>query len=136
MNKISNNQILSKKTKASEGYSLIIVLVMALFGIMVMTTSLAMIVSSTQATIAGISSEQVATVAESAAEDAILKLLRNPMYSGGQFLMDGSTAEVVITGQPNTPIMSIIATSSGVTKQMTVELTRSAGMLEIISWRE
>ncbi len=74
--------------------------------------------------------------AESGAENAILRLLRDPSYTGEQLLTaDGLTIDIEV--QPGSPIVvtSRVETSN-LTRSVQVELTRLNGVLEVQSWQQ
>jgi len=74
--------------------------------------------------------------AESGAENAILRLLRDPSYTGEQLpTADGLT--IVINVQPGPPIViTSQVEASGLTRTVQVELTRLNGVLEVQSWQQ
>lgn len=125
-----------KKRQSANGFSLIAVLVVCMFSIFVITTAVALILSASQSVTDKVASESAVSLAESAAEDAILKLLRNPQYTGGMFALAGGQAVVSITNQPDSPVVAVIATNAGIRRELTIHLQRIDGSLEIQSWKE
>lgn len=125
-----------KIKRSANGFSLIAVLVVCMFSIFVITTAVALILSASQSVTDKVVSESAVSLAESAAEDAILKLLRNPQYAGGGFTLEDGQAVVSITNQPDSPVVAVVATRAGVRRKLTIHLQRVDGSLEIQSWKE
>lgn len=74
--------------------------------------------------------------AESGAENAILRLLRDPSYTGEQLpTTEGLTININV--QPGPPIViTSQVEASGLTRTVQVELTRLNGVLEVQSWQQ
>lgn len=125
-----------KIKRSANGFSLIAVLVVCMFSIFVISTAVALILSASQSVTDKVVSESAVSLAESAAEDAILKLLRNPQYAGGGFALEDGQAVVSITNQPDSPVVAVVATRAGVRRELTIHLQRVDGSLEIQSWKE
>lgn len=74
-------------------------------------------------------------LAESGAENAILRLLRDPSYSGETLEVGDGTASITVTGSDTKTITSDGALGSFTrTVRVTTELTN--GILNITSWQE
>lgn len=73
-------------------------------------------------------------LAESGAENALLRLLRNPSYSGETMSLDGGTIQVEVSGiSPKT----IISEGHSGTLKRTVKVDVALGnTLSILNWRE
>ncbi len=75
------------------------------------------------------------TMAEAGIENAMMRLLRDNTYAGETLVIDGNTVTTSVTG---TTIKTVLATGSAGVYRRTVEITasNSAGILDIITWRE
>lgn len=74
--------------------------------------------------------------AESGAENAILRLLRDPSYTGEQLLTpDGLAININVQPGPTIVITSQVE-SNNLTRSVQVELTRLNGVLEVQSWQQ
>ena len=94
-----------------------------------------MIISSA-ATTSFVSGNETRSAAESGAEEAILRLVRNPDYTGQNGLAVGDlTADITVSGGAN---KTIIATGSGQGKSKTVEVKVELvnDALTVTSWKE
>ncbi len=80
--------------------------------------------------------EMALRIAESGAENALLRLVRNPSYGGGETLtIDGGSATVNVSG--STPIIVESAGTSGdFTRVVEVQAHFENTILRIDSWRE
>jgi len=74
--------------------------------------------------------------AESGAENAILRLLRDPSYTGETLLTpDGQAVEITVqTGPPI--VITSRAETAGLSRAVQIELTRQSGVLEVLSWQQ
>ncbi len=71
-------------------------------------------------------------VAESGAEEALLRLLRNPNYTGGTITVGSGNAVVQIS---NGTITSTGTYASNI-KKIQVQTVNSNGIVSIVSWKE
>lgn len=100
------------------------------------TAAVALALSTTRDTTTHTLGERALAVAESGAENAILRLLRDPSYTGESNLPIGpGTATIVVTGSSPTIITSI-ATVGIYSRTIQVAVTNTGGLLTITSWQE
>lgn len=100
------------------------------------TAAVALALSTTRDTTTHTLGERTLAVAESGAENAILRLLRDPSYTGESNLPIGpGTATIVVTGSSPTIITSI-ATVGIYSRTIQVAVTNTGGLLTITSWQE
>lgn len=78
---------------------------------------------------------QALTLAESGAEEALLRLLRDPSYPGGSLTTNEGSATVVVVGDGIKTITSR-GTIAGYEKVVEVVTRMEQGQLLIDSWRE
>lgn len=74
-------------------------------------------------------------VAESGAENAILRILRDPDYSGENLIVTGGTVNITVTGtNPKTIVsQSYVGNSS---RKIEVQTQYNNNILSITSWKE
>lgn len=120
---------------SESGYMLTALLVFLVVIIVVTTTSVLVSVSSLRSeTYFDFGSEALAA-ADSGAENAILRLLRDPTYLG-ETLQVGTT-EVIITVVGSAPqVVTVVADSGSFERTVEVRLERVDGMLQVTSWKE
>lgn len=80
----------------------------------------------------GVTTEQAA---QSGAENALLRLLRNPNYTGETLTIGSGTVTVNVTGTTTKTITSN-AVDGTFTRQIVVSATIANGVLHIVSWQE
>lgn len=121
--------------KNQQGSSLIVVVVLGVMGILIVTMGLALSITSTQSNAIYSESRRATFISESAAENALLRLLRDPSYTGETLTIDGGTATIVVTGSTNKTIT--VTTSVGTTiRQLQVETVEVNGITTVSSWNE
>lgn len=76
-------------------------------------------------------------VAESGVENAILRLLRNPSYSGETFSVgDGTVTVVVVNGVGEQKNISSIGRLGNFIRKIQVNTDYTGNVLTILSWKE
>ena len=74
-------------------------------------------------------------VAEGGAENAILRLLRDPSYTGETLTIGTGTATITVTGSGPYTILSK-GVSGNFLRQVEIQVAYSSGIMSITSWRE
>jgi hypothetical protein len=92
--------------KYQKGQALIALVVFAVVATTVITGAVAAIIINTQSTGKLAQSEESLKIAESGVEVAVLKLLRNPNYSGESVNIGNGTATITVTGGSTKTIVS------------------------------
>lgn len=100
------------------------------------TAAVALAISTTRDTTILTLGERALTVAESGAENAILRLLRDPSYTGESDLPIGpGTATIGVTGV-SPKIITSTGTVGTLVRRVQVVVTTSGGQLTVSSWQE
>jgi hypothetical protein len=118
-----------------QGTSLLVVIVLGVVGIMVVTMGLALSITATQSNATFIENKRALLIAESAAENALLRLLRDPSYTGETLTIDGGTATIGVTGTTN-KIIDVSVTVGTTAKTLQVQTTEVNGITTVSSWNE
>lgn len=96
-----------KKITIQSGQSLVMLLIFMIIALTITSAAIAMIVINTRTT----GKFAVGTIAyyaaESGAENAVLRLLRNPNYSGESMIVGDGSAIITVTGTDPKTITSI-----------------------------
>lgn len=121
--------------KNNKGQTLVIFLIYILVAIIVTTAAVAVLVTSSQNTDKAYQGLTAYDVAESGAETAMLKLLRNPMYTGETLTVGTGTATITITGT-NPKVIVSKGTFNNFTKSVAITVDTSNDILTVISWKE
>jgi hypothetical protein len=116
---------------------MITMLYVIVVGLLVTTgAAMAVIVNTQAATTYELGAFAQAT-AESGLENGLLRLIRNPAYTGETFAVDtGHTAVVTVASSSGTMIITSTGTVSSVTRQMEARVHYTNGILGIDSWKE
>ncbi len=117
------------------GYMLTALLVFLVVIIVITTTSVMVSVSSLRGETYFDAGSEALSAADSGAENAILRLLRDPTYSGETLPVGNSQVEITIVGSAPQVITSV-ADSGSFERTVEVQLQRVDGMLQVISWKE
>lgn len=120
---------------SESGYMLTALLVFLVVIIVVTTTSVLVSVSSLRSETYFDSGSEALAAADSGAENAILRLLRDPTYLG-ETLQVGNT-DIIITVVGSAPqVVTVVADSGSFERTVEVRLQRVDGMLQVTSWKE
>jgi len=112
-----------------------LVLIIILLSVLT-TAAVALAISTTRDTTTLTLGERALTVAESGAENAILRLLRDPSYSGELGLPIGpGTATIGVTGTSPKVVLST-GTVGTFVRQVQVTIAVTNGQLTVSSWQE
>jgi hypothetical protein len=126
---------MKKKYYYQKGQTLVLLLIFMVVAIMITTASVAMIVTNIKATDKVAQSATTIDVAESGAENAVIKLLRDPIYGGETLNIGGGQAVITITGtNPKTIISKGTLNNFTRTVQVIVDMTNN--ILTVTSWKE
>lgn len=73
--------------------------------------------------------------AESGIESALLRLLRDPSFTGESFVLDDTTVTTTVSGNNPITITSVAATNN-VIRKIQVQATYTNTILNVLSWKE
>ena len=124
----------------AQGQALVALLVFVVIAVMVIFGSIAITSTNTEgATVfqQGIIARQIA---ETGVENALLKLLRDPSYTGETIPVDEGayqgSAAVTITGDSLNKTIQSIGTAGNFQHKIVVKITYNNGVQTIISWQD
>ena len=121
-----------RKNKQS-GQALITLLFFTIIAIMIAAVSISVISGGSLATGSIEQEESAYYIAESGAENAVLRLLRDPNYTGETLTIDGGSAQVVIAGN-NPYIISSTGILGNIRRTIQVDVSYNNNVLSINSW--
>lgn len=120
------------KTTGQTGMTLIYVLVFMVITIVVLSASVIVGVISSQSTLKFDLGNQALSVAESGAENALIRMLRDLNYSGETLSVgDGSAAISVSSG-----VVTSVGKVNNFSRTVVVITSYNNSVLSILSWRE
>ncbi len=125
------NKILNQNT----GQALVTLLFFTMIGLAIATAAIIVTLSSTIASSKFQSGTLTFSESESGAENAYLKLLRNPYYTGETMTINGATVTATVSGSTNITITSQ-AVSGTFSRTIQVKLQYTNGKYVIQSWKE
>jgi hypothetical protein len=126
---------MKKVIKQNKGQALITLLFFTMIGMAIAIAAIIVTLSSTIASGKFQSGTLTFSEAESGAENAYLKLLRNPYYTGETMAINGATVTATVSGSTNITIISQ-ATSGTFSRTIKVKLQYTNGKYVIQSWKE
>lgn len=127
----------SSKQYSSSGSALITLLVIVAVGLIVTSSAVVVAVTNSQTTSQLSRSDEVLAVAEAGAEEAILRILRNPSYSGGTMTVGSGTATMAVTGTGGTtPVITSKGQVGSIIRTVQVQTNWTNSVLTVTSWQE
>lgn len=124
-----------KKLQQQKGQTLIILLTYMIIAIIVTTASIALVINSSKGTDKVYQGANSLDIAESGAETAMIKLLRDPNYAGETLTVGSGQAVITITGTNPKTILSK-GTLNNFTRTIQVIVDTSNNTLTATSWKE
>lgn len=118
-----------------KGQTLVILLIYMMIAVIVTTASIALVINSATGTDRVNQGSKSLDIAESGAETAMIKLLRNPDYSGETLSVNGGQAFVTVSGT-NPKTVSSKGTLGNFTRTIQVVVDTSNNILTVLSWKE
>ncbi len=121
--------------KNQQGQTLIILLIYMVIAIIVTTASIALVINSSRGTDKVYQGANSLDIAESGAETAMIKLLRDPNYIGETVTVGNGQAVITVTGT-NPKIIVSKGTLNNFTRTIQVIVDTSNNVLTATSWKE
>lgn len=117
------------------GQALIILLFYMVIAVTLVTTAVALTVSSSFNTMQEEEGNHALELAENGVENALLRLLRDTAYSGETMSIGDDSVSISVTGGATKTIIST-GTRGSYQKALRVTATFANGVLNLISWQE
>jgi len=121
--------------RAEKGQALTILIIFVVIAIIITTAATMTLLSNISLTTQTEKGQLAYDIAESGAENAILRLLRNPDYTGETLLVGSGSATIQVSGSAPITIVSK-GTYLDHTRTIQVTATYTNNILTITSWRE
>ncbi|MFA5776465.1 MAG: hypothetical protein WC988_02840 [Patescibacteria group bacterium] len=119
------------------GQILTSVLVFMAFGLSVIALSATLTIINIQNTAKLAQSEQASNYAEAGAEEAILRLIRDPSYTDGSLpISTDSVIGIVVTGTGDDRTITSTATYNGFTKKVLAQVSLANNKVTLVSWKQ
>ncbi len=120
---------------SQSGQALAALLIFSAVGMVIMTATVAAAITSTQQVSSFDRSHEALYIAESGAENALYRMLRDPSYVGEILPVGEGTATIAVTGSDPYTITSV-GTVSGFERTIVVTAGYTNYVLDITNWRE
>lgn len=119
----------------NSGQALVALLIFMMVGLAITSMSVSLIVANSQAAQKFQDSQLTLSVAESGAENALIRFLRNPEYTGETLTVGEGTAIITVeAGEPT--IITSVGRLGSFQRTITIELTNTSGQFTVTSWKE
>lgn len=124
--------------KTQTGQALVLVLMVAAVVLTVTTVAIGVVISSSYSTLRKQNELLTFAVAESGAEESLIRLLRNPNYSGGNLLVSGGNATITVGGNQPPIVVANLGNLNNHQKKVQLELARNLAttVITINQWKE
>lgn len=126
-----------KKSNAPyvNGQALVMLLFYVAIALTVISFSIALTISNSLGSMQEEQGNHALEIAESGAENALLRLVRDPSY-GGETLTVGSGDATVTIGGQDTKTITSTGVTNGFTRVVEAEVAISDGTITLLSWQE
>jgi hypothetical protein len=132
-NTFTYHSLITKNLEA--GQALVMLLMYMMIAIIVTTSSVMLIIVNSRATDSLYQGSNAHSIAESGAETAMIKLVRNPNYAGETLPIEDGQAVITITGT-NPKIIVSRGTLNNFTRSIQVVVDTSNNTITATSWTE
>ena len=136
---MKNNKLINHSSlitnKPNAGQALVMLLMYMMIAIIVTSASVMLIIINSRATDSLYQGSNAYDIAESGAETAMIKLVRNPNYAGETLTVGGGQAVITITGSNPKTIVSQ-GTLNNFTRSIQLIVDTSNNTITAISWKE
>ena len=123
------------KLHSNQGQALTSLMIIVFVGLSIITTSVGVISTNLSSTSNLLEANDALIIAESGAEDALLKILRSPSYTGGTLpFTDGLATISIASTNPFTFISR--GTVGRHQRSIQVTINTSGGITTVSSWQE
>lgn len=126
---------ISNKKCRQKGQAMFVVIGLLSLGLVLMTTNIMVGIIEHDLTLALQQSDQGRALAEAGAEEAVLRLLRNPDYEGGSFVIDEKNVNINVEGD-NPKVITSQINYLGAEKELRVKVDTTSGETDTVSWQE
>jgi hypothetical protein len=124
-----------KLRRNQSGQVLVMLLAFMATAIILTVSAVSVVIASMQAGTRQAKGEKALQVAESGIDNALMRLVRDPTYSGESLTISGGTATITVSGSPNITITSI-GQVDDFRRTIQVTAARTNNTVVVSSWSE
>jgi hypothetical protein len=121
--------------KKESGQALIVLLFFMIIAITLSTTAIAVVANNSLSVTRTEENAHALEIAEAGAQNALIRLIRIPGYTGETLTVSGGSATVVVTGASTKTILST-GVNGSFTRKIKVTATFTGGILTVVGWQE
>jgi hypothetical protein len=121
---------------ATSGQALITLLFFVIIGIMITSAAVILIVVNSLSTTRIEQGEMVYYIAESGMENALMRILRDPSYTGETLPVGNGSAVITVAGDISTKHATSAATLGNYKRTISVEVSYTNNVMTVLSWKE
>lgn len=122
-------------TKTKAGQALVSLIAFIAFGMVVTTAAVTMTIVNSRSSDTYSRGDEVLTIADTGADNAVLRLLRNPNYAGETLAVGTGTATITVSGGSIKTIISE-GVANDIRRKVQVVGTFANNVFTINSWQE
>ncbi len=127
---------LSQDKPNNSGIALISVIIVCTVAMIVIVAGLTLSTTTSQSNTRFIHGGRALLLAETGAENALLRLLRDPNYQGEVLNLPDGTAKIEVTQANGVQHVLITGSTEFSSRQIDIKISYDHGMMKIDSWRE
>lgn len=128
--------ILKRLHNNKSGQILTSVIVFMAFGLSVIALSSVLTIINIQNTAKYSESTRALNYAEAGAEEAVLRIIRDPNYPGGTLPLDTANVNMQIVGDASNKTVTSTAVYNGFTKRIQVQVSLADDKVSLVSWKQ
>jgi hypothetical protein len=118
-----------------KGQTLVVLLIFMTVAITITSMAVVLIINNTQASSRLEQGTMAYHIAESGMENALMRLLRNPGYTGETLTINSGTATITVSGTSPLTVVAIGQWNNSVRKIQT-NVTYTNGFMTVTAWHE
>jgi type II secretory pathway component PulK len=118
------------------GVALVLLLVFMAIAITITTAATMLTISSSQSSSRQDISYQALSVAESGMENALMRLIRDPSYSGETLTVDTGVATITVNNVGSVFTVNSTGTFGQYSRSVQVTMLDNGGIMSLSTWRE
>lgn len=119
----------------TSGYIAVVLLVFVVVSVIMATAAVNVSIANLSAVSDYEQGTQAMAVAQSGAENGLLRLIRDPSYTGETLTVDQGTAEISVTGT-NPQTMVVVGNLGTKKRTLRLSIDRTDGVVNVTSWQE
>ena len=124
------------KKRNQSGYVAVVLLVFVVVATVIATAALAMSMANLASVSAYKEGNEAMVVAQSGAENALLRLLRDPSYTGEVLTVGTGTATITVTSTASSSAITSVGVMGTKKRKVQVDVSQNSGVMSVTSWVE